>query len=97
MLLLYITVLGFSGVTAAYFKIQGLTEVMIGVYQGVGGIIAIIGTFVYVPLRNKVGTVRSRLFGMCAQFFMLLLSLPLAVGLKQGEIVTLLIALPHSQ
>lgn len=72
MSLLYITVLGFSGVTAAYFKIQGLTEVLIGVFQGVGGIIAIIGTFVYVPLRRRVGTVRAGLFGMCAQFFMLM-------------------------
>ena len=72
MSLLYITVLGFHGVTAAYFKIQGLTEVLIGVFQGVGGIIAIIGTFVYVPLRKKVGTVRAGLFGLCTQFFMLL-------------------------
>ena len=72
MSLLYVTVLGFSGVTAAYFKIQGLTEVLIGVFQGVGGIIAIIGTFVYVPLRRRVGTVRAGLFGMCAQFIMLL-------------------------
>ena len=72
MSLLYVTVLGFHGVTAAYFKTQGLTEVLIGVFQGVGGIIAIIGTFVYVPLRKKVGTVRAGLFGMCTQFFMLL-------------------------
>ena len=72
MSLLYVTVLGFSGVTSAYFKIQGLTAVMIGVFQGVGGIIAVIGTFVYVPLRKKVGTVRAGLFGMCVQFFMLL-------------------------
>ena len=72
MSLLYVTVLGFSGVTAAYFKIQGLTEVLIGVFQGVGGIIAIIGTFVYVPLRKRVGTVRAGLFGMCSQFIMLL-------------------------
>ena len=73
MSLLYVTVLGFSGVTAAYFKIQGLTEVLIGVFQGVGGVIAIIGTFVYVPLRKRVGTVRAGLFGMCSQFSMLLL------------------------
>ena len=72
MSLLYITVIGFSGVTTAYFKIQGVTEVLIGVFQGVGGIIAIIGTFVYVPLRKRVGTIRAGLFGMCAQFFMLL-------------------------
>ena len=72
MSLLYVTVLGFSGVTAAYFKIQGLTEVLIGVFQGVGGIIAIIGTFVYVPLRRRVGTIRAGLFGMCSQFIMLL-------------------------
>ena len=72
MSLLYVTVLGFHDVSAAYFKIQGLTEVMIGVFQGVGGIIAIIGTFVYVPLRKRVGTVRAGLFGMCAQIFMLL-------------------------
>ena len=72
MSLLYVTVLGFSGVTAAYFKIQGLTEVLIGVFQGVGGIIAIVGTFVYVPLRRRVGTIRAGLFGMCVQFLMLL-------------------------
>ena len=72
MSLLYITVLGFHDVSAAYFKIQGLTEVMVGVFQGVGGIIAIIGTFVYVPLRKRVGTIRAGLFGMCSQFFMLL-------------------------
>ena len=72
MALLYVTVLGFHGVTAAYFKIQGLTELLIGVFQGVGGVIAIIGTFVYVPLRKRVGTIRAGLFGMCAQFFMLL-------------------------
>ena len=72
MSLLYVTVLGFSGVTAAYFKIQGLTEVLIGVFQGVGGIIAIIGTFVYVPLRRRVGTIRAGLFGMSSQFIMLM-------------------------
>ena len=72
MSLLYVTVLGFHDVSAAYFKIEGLTEVMISVFQGVGGIIAIIGTFVYVPLRKRVGTIRAGLFGMCAQFFMLL-------------------------
>ena len=72
MALLYVTVLGFHGVTAAYFKIQGLTELLIGIFQGVGGVIAIIGTFMYVPLRKRVGTIRAGLFGMCAQFFMLL-------------------------
>ena len=71
MSLLYVTVLGLSGVTMAYFKIQGVTEFQIGIFQGVAGIIAIIGTFVYVPLRKRVGTIRAGLFGMCTQFFML--------------------------
>ena len=72
MSLLYVTVLGFSGVTAAYFKTQGLNEALIGLAQGVGGVIAIFGTIVYVPLRNRVGTIRAGLFGMHCQFFMLL-------------------------
>ena len=72
MSLLYVTVLGFSGVTAAYFKTQGLNEAFIGLAQGIGGIIAVTGTIVYVPIRKRVGTIRAGLFGMCCQFSMLL-------------------------
>ena len=72
MSLLYATVLGFSGVTAAYFQTQGLNEALIGLAQGIGGVIAIFGTIVYVPIRKRVGTIRAGLFGMCCQFLMLL-------------------------
>ena len=72
MSLLYATVLGFSGVTAAYFKTQGLNEAFIGLAQGIGGIVAVTGTIVYVPIRKRVGTIRAGLFGMCCQFSMLL-------------------------
>lgn len=69
---LYLTVLGFSGVTATYFLTQGLTSDFIGVAQGLGGVVGILGTLLYPFLHRKVGTVRSGLFGITAQVIMLL-------------------------
>lgn len=68
---LYLTVLGFSGVTATYFLTQGLTSDYIGLAQGVGGLVGITGTLVYPFIRSKLGTVRSGLFGISSQLFML--------------------------
>ena len=71
---IYLTVLGFSGVTAAYFLTQGLNSGLIGLFQGVGGILGICGTILYPPIRRRVGTVRAGLIGFSLQLTMLLFS-----------------------
>lgn len=69
---LYLTVLGFSGVTTTYFLTQGLSSDLIGLALGIGGIFGISGTLVYPFLKRRVGTVRAGLFGICMQVSMLL-------------------------
>ena len=70
---LYLTVLGFSGVTSAYFLTQRLSQALIGLCQGIGAIIGITGTLVFQPIRDRVGTVRSGLIGMSFQLSALIL------------------------
>lgn len=69
---LYLTVLGFSGVTSTYFLTQGLSSDLIGLGQGIGGIFGISGTLVYPFLQRRVGTVRTGLIGISMQVSMLL-------------------------
>ena len=68
---IYLTVLGFSGITATYFLTQGLTSDYIGLAQGIGGLVGITGTLAYPFIRSRVGTIRSGLFGISVQLFML--------------------------
>ena len=68
---IYLTVLGFSGVTSAYFLTQGLRQDLIGLFQGVGAIFGVVGTIIYPFLRKRVGTVRSGLFGISTQLMVL--------------------------
>lgn len=68
----YLTVLGFSGVTSSYFLTQGLRNDLIGVFQGVGAIFGVIGTILYPFLRKKFGTIRTGLFGISTQSLILL-------------------------
>lgn len=75
MAVIYLTVLGFSGVTSAYFLTQGVPNVAIGVAQGVGAIFGVTGTFAFPRIRRRVGTVRTGLFGVSSQWAMLLLCL----------------------
>ena len=70
---LYLTVLGFSGVTSAYFLTQRMPQSLIGLCQGIGAIIGITGTIVFQPVRDRVGTVRSGLFGLSFQLSALIL------------------------
>ena len=72
---IYLTVLGFSGVTSTYFLTQGLDSGLIGLFYGLGGVIGICGTILYPFLRNFVGTVRAGLVGFSLQFTMLLFCL----------------------
>lgn len=68
---IYLTVLGFSGVTSSYFLTQGLRFDLIGVLQGVGAIFGVSGTIVYPLLRKKFGTIRTGLFGISTQLLIL--------------------------
>ena len=72
---IYLTVLGFSGVTASYFLTQGLPNAAIGAGQGVGAIFGVTGTFAYPFIRRRIGTVRTGMFGISCQLAMLLLCL----------------------
>ena len=71
---LYLTVLGFSGVTATYFLTQGVTSDLIGLFQGIGGILGIMGTLVYPFLQKKLGTVRAGMVGSVLQVSALVFS-----------------------
>ena len=70
---IYLTVLGFSGVTAAYFLTQGLRNDLIGLCQGVGAIFGVMGTLIFPFVRRRIGTVRTGLFGIGTQWTILLL------------------------
>ena len=68
----YLTVLGFSGVTAAYFLTQGLRPDIIGLCQGIGAFFGILGTAIFPCLRRLIGTVRTGLFGITMQLSILM-------------------------
>ena len=68
----YLTVLGFSGVTAAYFLTQGLRPDIIGLCQGIGAVFGILGTAIFPCLRRLIGTVRTGLFGISMQLSLLM-------------------------
>ncbi|XP_019851220.1 PREDICTED: solute carrier family 40 member 1-like [Amphimedon queenslandica] len=69
---IFLTVLGFSGVTATYLLTQGLSTDYIGLAQGLGGLFGILGTIFYPLLQRRIGTVRTGLFGITFQIVMLL-------------------------
>lgn len=56
---LYLTVLGMSGVTTTYFLTQGVPSDFIGIFQGIGGILGILGTLAYPVIQKRVGTTKS--------------------------------------
>lgn len=68
---LYLTVLGFSGVTSTFFLTQGLTTDYIGLAQGLGGAVGVTGTLAYPFIRKCIGTVRTGIVGLCLQLTML--------------------------
>ena len=70
---IYLTVLGFSGVTAAYFLTQNLPNAAIGAAQGTGAIFGVAGTIAYPIIRRRIGTVRTGMFGISSQLAMLML------------------------
>ena len=69
---LYLTVLGFSGVTAGYFYTQGMTELYLGIAQAVAGVIGVAATFAFPYIRRLTGTVRTGVIGISLQLFSLM-------------------------
>lgn len=51
--ILFLTVLSFDSITLGYAKSQNLTEMFIAVFQGVGSITGILGTFAFEILHNR--------------------------------------------
>ena len=82
---IYLTVLGFSGVTAAYFVTQGLRNDIIGVCQGIGAVFGVTGTVIYPFIRRHFGTVRTGLFGIFTQWLILLLCI-VAIAVPSNRI-----------
>ena len=76
---IYLTVLGFCGVTASYFLTQGLPNAAIGAGQGIGAIFGVSGTIAYPYIRRKMGTAKTGMFGISCQLAMLMLCLVAAV------------------
>jgi hypothetical protein len=89
--LLYMTVLSFDSVTRgkylnqiydyrklifiAYVIEQGLSEVVLGILNGLGSIFGIIGTLVYPILVKRTGLVRTGVIGFWSEFSVLILCL----------------------
>lgn len=50
---LYLTTLSFDSITLGYAKSQNLTELFIAIFQGIGSLTGVLGTFAFELLRNK--------------------------------------------
>uniref|UniRef100_A0A914VPH1 Solute carrier family 40 member n=1 Tax=Plectus sambesii TaxID=2011161 RepID=A0A914VPH1_9BILA len=74
--LLYMTVLGFDGITTGFAYSQGLQENMLALAQGVGALVGISGTLLYPRLKAKIGLFRTGLFSYAMELSCL--TLPLA-------------------
>ncbi|XP_077137535.1 ferroportin-like [Ranitomeya variabilis] len=64
---LYMTVLGFDGITIAYAYTQGLSGSVLSVLMGASAISGIIGTVAFTGLRRRCGLVRTGLVSGLAQ------------------------------
>ncbi|CAF4046975.1 unnamed protein product [Rotaria sp. Silwood2] len=73
--LLYMTVLSFDSVTRAYVIEQGLSEVVLGLLNGLGSVLGIVGTIAYPFFVKRTGLVRTGIIGFWSEFSMLILCL----------------------
>ena len=69
---LYFTVLSFGAVATGYAYTQHLSESLLSILRGVGSFFGILATFLFPPMRNRIGLVRTGLFSMSGQFSCLL-------------------------
>ncbi|CAF3361808.1 unnamed protein product [Rotaria sp. Silwood1] len=73
--LLYMTVLSFDSVTRAYVIEQGLSEALLGLLNGLGSILGVVGTIAYPFFVKRTGLVRTGIIGFWSEFSMLILCL----------------------
>ncbi|CAK8674674.1 ferroportin-like [Clavelina lepadiformis] len=75
---LYMTILGFGYITIAYAYSQCFSEFMVGILQAGAALAGVIATFIFPPMREKVGLLRTGLF--CA-FFQISTLIPCLVSI----------------
>ena len=69
---LYMTILGFGYITTAYAYSQCLSELTVGILQAGAAITGIIATFLYPPMRKKIGLIKTGIFNAVFQILTLL-------------------------
>ncbi|XP_046573535.1 solute carrier family 40 member 1-like [Haliotis rubra] len=70
---LYLTVLGFDGVTVGYIYTQGVSESTLGLLMGGAALNGVFGTMAYPVIRRRIGIVRTGLVALGAQWIFLTL------------------------
>ncbi|XP_065196056.1 solute carrier family 40 protein member 1-like isoform X3 [Sycon ciliatum] len=65
--LLYMTVLGFNGITNGFLYSQGLEVWQVSVCQALGALFGVLGTFIYHPLRRRCGVINAGLVAIWAE------------------------------
>ncbi|XP_046326040.1 solute carrier family 40 member 1-like [Haliotis rufescens] len=70
---LYLTVLGFDGITVGYIYTQGVSESTLGLLMGGAALNGVFGTMAYPVIRRRIGIVRTGLFALGAQWIFLTL------------------------
>uniref|UniRef100_A0A0K0FTW2 Solute carrier family 40 member n=1 Tax=Strongyloides venezuelensis TaxID=75913 RepID=A0A0K0FTW2_STRVS len=65
--LLYLSVLGFDGLSLAYAKAHNMSEDILGIFRGISAFTGIISAFIYMKLERKIGAVTTSLYGFFVQ------------------------------
>ncbi|KAI8489966.1 hypothetical protein Bbelb_323270 [Branchiostoma belcheri] len=70
---LYMTVLGFDNITVGFVYTQGFSELAVSLLVAAGGILGVGGTFIYPPLRKRIGLHRTGLISGTLHWSILIL------------------------
>ncbi|KAI8489962.1 hypothetical protein Bbelb_323230 [Branchiostoma belcheri] len=71
--LLYMTFLGFDNIMVGFVYTQGLSELAVSLLVAAGAVLGVAGTFIYPPLRKKVGLHRTGLISGTLHWSILIL------------------------
>ncbi|XP_078571615.1 ferroportin-like [Branchiostoma floridae x Branchiostoma japonicum] len=70
---LYMTVLGFDNITVGFVYTQGFSELAVSLLMAGAAILGVCGTFIYPPLRKRIGLLRTGLISGTLQWSILIL------------------------
>ncbi|XP_035689340.1 solute carrier family 40 member 1-like [Branchiostoma floridae] len=70
---LYMTVLGFDNITVGFVYTQGFSELAVSLLMAGAAILGVCGTFIYPPLRKRIGLLRTGLISGTLQWSILVL------------------------